>query len=79
MTSPIRRQRKLSGGRAAVSFGSGWNANDFVLFPDRYASRQAIMFEQIETIKRLWQGEAVTRPNGTGRSVDVTITGSCPG
>src|SRR5262245_52032364 len=26
----------LSGGRVAISFGSGWNADDFVFHPDRY-------------------------------------------
>ena len=32
---------QLSRGRVAISFGSGWNANDFVFFPERYARRQA--------------------------------------
>ncbi len=63
----------LSGGRVAVSFGSGWNADDFALFPERYANRHAVMYEQIETIKRLWRGEAVARTNGAGRPVEVTI------
>src|SRR5262245_45469222 len=26
----------LSSGRAAISFGSGWNIDDFVFFPERY-------------------------------------------
>ena len=29
----------LSGGRVAISFGSGWNINDFIFFPERYATR----------------------------------------
>src|SRR5438045_2411537 len=33
----------LSGGRAAVSYGSGWNADDFVFHPERYETRQAHM------------------------------------
>ncbi len=40
-----------SSGRAAVSFGSGWNANDFVLAPDAYASRHQVMLEQIDTVR----------------------------
>src|SRR5689334_12257536 len=45
----------LSKGRAAVSFGSGWNVDDFLFFPERYTSRQAVMYEQIETVRRLWR------------------------
>src|SRR5206468_528301 len=33
----------LSGGRVGVSFGSGWNVDDFVLAPNTYAQRQARM------------------------------------
>ena len=31
----------LSNGRVAISFGAGWNADDFVFYPDRYAVREA--------------------------------------
>jgi len=34
----------LSDGRAAISFGSGWNINDFVFFPGRYAERSEELF-----------------------------------
>src|SRR5262245_7215597 len=34
----------LSNGRIAISFGSGWNVNDFVFFPQRYEQRQLIMY-----------------------------------
>src|SRR3990172_8023447 len=47
----------LSGGRVGISFGSGWNVNDFVFFPDRYPRRREIMFEQIEIVRKLWRGE----------------------
>jgi natural product biosynthesis luciferase-like monooxygenase protein len=63
----------LSGGRAAVSFGSGWNANDFVLAPGTYANRQAVMVEQIALVRSLWRGEATTRSNGAGATVPVSI------
>ncbi|MGW6916410.1 MupA/Atu3671 family FMN-dependent luciferase-like monooxygenase [Kitasatospora sp. NPDC054939] len=56
-----------SNGRAAVSFGSGWNANDFVLAPDRYATRHQVMLEQIDTVRALWRGDEVELPNGTGK------------
>jgi natural product biosynthesis luciferase-like monooxygenase protein len=63
----------LSGGRVAVSFGSGWNANDFFFFPERYATRQATMYEQIEAVRKLWRGEPLTFENSFGKEVSVSI------
>jgi len=63
----------LSGGRVAVSVGSGWNADDFVLAPENYTDRRAVMREQLTQLRALWRGEPVARRNGTGHTVDVTI------
>jgi natural product biosynthesis luciferase-like monooxygenase protein len=63
----------LSGGRVAVSFGSGWNVQDFVFFPDRYARRQAVMYEEIETVRALWRGETIVRANGDAPDVTVRL------
>jgi len=63
----------LSGGRAAVSFASGWHADDFVLAPDNYARRKQIMVEGIETIRKLWRGEPVVLRGGAGNPVEVAI------
>ena len=63
----------LSGGRAGVSFASGWQPNDFVLAPDRYADRRDEMFRDIETVRRLWRGESVTRINGVGKETRVRV------
>lgn len=63
----------LSGGRVAVSFGSGWNVDDFLLFPERYADRQAVMYEQIGLVRRLWQGQEVTQENCFGKPVTVRL------
>jgi natural product biosynthesis luciferase-like monooxygenase protein len=63
----------LSSGRVAVSFGSGWNAADFVFFPERYERRQAFMYEQIDLVQRLWRGETVSRPDSFGRTVQVEL------
>jgi natural product biosynthesis luciferase-like monooxygenase protein len=62
----------ISNGRASISFGSGWNANDFVFFPDRYVDRRGIMLDQIGTIQDLWAGKPVCRINGAGQPVEVT-------
>jgi len=63
----------LSGGRAAISYGSGWNVNDFVFYPERYERRQAVMYEHIETVRRLWAGETIELPNTYGKMVEIAI------
>ena len=64
---------QLSAGRIAISFGSGWNANDFVFFPERYARRQEIMYCQIDTIRALWRGEPLRRQNAFRKDVAITL------
>jgi natural product biosynthesis luciferase-like monooxygenase protein len=61
----------LSNGRVGLSFASGWHANDFALAPGNYATRKAVMFDGMETIRRLWRGESVTVPNGKGETIAV--------
>jgi natural product biosynthesis luciferase-like monooxygenase protein len=57
---------QLSKGRVALSFGSGWNANDFALFPDRYPRRQAIMYEQLDELRRIWREHHIVRDTPAG-------------
>src|SRR5580658_3828450 len=61
----------LSRGRVAISFGSGWDMDDFVFFPERYAVRQKVMYEGIETVRSLWRGETITRRNSGDRPTVV--------
>jgi len=63
----------LSGGRTAISFGAGWNIEDFVLRPEVYAGRQAHMYRQIEEVRALWRGERIARRDSNGREVRVGI------
>ncbi|WP_326954568.1 MupA/Atu3671 family FMN-dependent luciferase-like monooxygenase [Amycolatopsis sp. NBC_01286] len=63
----------LSRGRAAVSFGAGWNVNDFVLSPQTYAVRRDVMLAQLDDLRRLWRGEAIELPNGLGHPVPVRL------
>lgn len=63
----------LSGGRVSLSFASGWNGNDFVLAKDNYQDRHQIMYDQIELIKKLWQGGSTRRENGLGTELDFRI------
>jgi len=61
----------LSKGRAEISFGSGWNVNDFVLAPGRYDDRREVTYDTIGVVQRLWRGEPVGRQNGAGKTFEV--------
>lgn len=63
----------LSGGRVGISFAAGWQPNDFVIKPETFKDRKAEMFRQIEEVKELWRGGAVTLQNGTGDDIEVKI------
>jgi natural product biosynthesis luciferase-like monooxygenase protein len=63
----------FSGGRAGMAFASGWHANDFVFFPDHYKARREVMLRGVDTVRRLWRGEAVTALSGSGKETEVRI------
>ena len=50
----------LSRGRVGIAFASGWHTFDFVLSPGNYKDRKEHMFQNIQIIRKLWRGEAVT-------------------
>jgi len=61
----------LSNGRVGLAFASGWQPNDFILAPESYGRAKEVMFEHIETFKRLWRGESVPFEGPAG-PFDVT-------
>ncbi|HUU36287.1 MAG TPA: MupA/Atu3671 family FMN-dependent luciferase-like monooxygenase, partial [Vicinamibacterales bacterium] len=61
----------LSNGRVELSFASGWHVNDFALMPQNYEQRREKMVEGIETVRKLWRGEAVPVTNGQGQTIEV--------
>lgn len=63
---------QLSNGRVGLSFASGWHANDFALMPENYERRREIMVESIDTVFKLWAGEAVETANGEGEMIKVS-------
>src|SRR6186713_2751648 len=56
----------LSHGRVGISFASGWNADDFVFAPEKYANRQDEMLASIRTVQSLWRGEPLEATSGSG-------------
>jgi len=75
--SPIRVAEEwsivdnLSNGRVALSFASGWHANDFALMPQNYAERRQLMLEGVDTVRKLWRGETLNFPGGAGQDAKV--------
>ncbi|SCL25718.1 natural product biosynthesis luciferase-like monooxygenase domain-containing protein [Micromonospora pallida] len=63
----------LSGGRVGLSVASGWQPNDFVLAPERYADRKNLMLAGIDEVRRLWRGGTVSRPRPGGDHVSVRV------
>lgn len=61
----------LSRGRIGLSVATGWHSADFVLAPDHYADRRQRALDAVPLLRRLWAGEAVELPDGTGRQVAV--------
>ena len=63
----------ISGGRAAVSFASGWHPHDFVFHPQGYHSRREDVIAAMKTVRQLWRGEPVRRVNGLGEEIPVRV------
>lgn len=77
--SPIRVAEEwavvdnLSNGRVDIAFAIGWNFNDFAIAPQNYEDRKQITFDGVETVQRLWRGEAVEFENGLGDLTEIRI------
>ena len=63
----------VSQGRVGISFGSGWNVNDFVFFPERYSKRHEVMYEQIEEVRQLWSGKQIMKNNAFNQQISIKI------
>lgn len=63
----------ISGGRVALAIATGWQPNDFVLAPDAFATRRETLTARIDTLKRLWRGEAVPFLNPNGAETPTRI------
>ncbi|MBR8834204.1 MAG: amino acid adenylation domain-containing protein [Stigonema ocellatum SAG 48.90 = DSM 106950] len=63
----------LSKGRVGISFASGWNPNDFVFSPQSYGNHRELMFQEIETVQKLWCGQSIQVQNGVGKTFSPKI------
>jgi natural product biosynthesis luciferase-like monooxygenase protein len=63
----------LSQGRVGIAFASGWHPNDFVFAPESYGNHRELMFQEIETVQKLWQGESIPVRVGAGNNINVQI------
>lgn len=63
----------LSNGRVGIAFASGWNPKDFALAPDNYAHRKQVMFQAIEEVKTLWNGENVSFEDGLENKNNIRV------
>ncbi|MGD9865229.1 MAG: MupA/Atu3671 family FMN-dependent luciferase-like monooxygenase, partial [Pseudodonghicola sp.] len=64
----------LTNGRAALGIASGWQPDDFVLRPENTPPHnKPAMFATIETLRKLWRGEAVEFPKADG-SMHAVVT-----
>jgi natural product biosynthesis luciferase-like monooxygenase protein len=61
----------LSGGRVGLSVASGWTLDDFVLSRDSFDNRKSLMWQNLDILHALWQGDSVERQDATGKSVRV--------
>lgn len=63
----------ISGGRAGVSFASGWHATDFAIRPDTYPDRRQVTLDHLAAVRRLWRGEPWHTVDGTGKPCELRI------
>jgi len=64
---------QLSNGRVGIAFASGWHAHDFIFAPEAFSDRKKLTRTCVETVRRLWQGEAVRLEGGQNEQVDVRL------
>jgi natural product biosynthesis luciferase-like monooxygenase protein len=76
--SPIRVAEEwsvidnLSNGRVGIAVASGWAPPDFAIKPENFAESKKIMFESLESVRKLWRGDKVLFDGPSG-DVDVRI------
>ncbi|RSM73383.1 non-ribosomal peptide synthetase [Amycolatopsis sp. WAC 01375] len=63
----------LSSGRVGLCVASGWHTRDFALAPENFGNHRDLMYEGLETVRRLWAGEEITLVAGDGEPAAVRL------
>ncbi|MFE3520338.1 MupA/Atu3671 family FMN-dependent luciferase-like monooxygenase [Streptomyces sp. NPDC059161] len=63
----------ISGGRVAISVGSGWNVNDFVIAPEKYETRREQMIRDVTDIRTAWRTGHWTGSNPLGAETTLPV------
>ncbi|MGV2831539.1 LLM class flavin-dependent oxidoreductase [Myxosarcina sp. GI1(2024)] len=61
----------FSNGRVGLAFASGWTIDDFVLSRQSHANRKETMWQGIEEVQQLWQGQEIELKDATGRAFNI--------
>ncbi|MDG4810864.1 amino acid adenylation domain-containing protein [Micromonospora sp. WMMD1120] len=64
---------RLSGGRVGLGCAPGWHANDFVFYPENFPRHKQVMYDNLDTVRRLWRGETIGARSGTGEDIEVRL------
>jgi natural product biosynthesis luciferase-like monooxygenase protein len=64
---------QISNGRVGLTFAPGWRKQDFILRPEAFPDRRAIMQRQIEEARILWAGGSVCRGGLSGAQNQIRI------
>ncbi|MFI8438163.1 MupA/Atu3671 family FMN-dependent luciferase-like monooxygenase [Streptomyces sp. NPDC079020] len=62
---------RMSGGRVGISFASGWRQQDFALADRPFQERRHVTERTIDTVRALWSGGSVIRPDPSGAPVEI--------
>lgn len=63
----------ISGGRVGMCVASGWHATDFVLAPENFGRHREVMYEHLETVRKLWSGQSIAAHAGDGEPVEIRL------
>ena len=63
----------VSGGRAVLGIGAGWNREEFAIVGEDFERRGARMDEIIRILRRLWAGEAFSHSGDFYRFAEVRL------
>lgn len=63
----------LSQGRVDIAFATGWDADSFVLSPDRFDRRLEETLALTKIVETLWRGNSIERRDGNGLATAISI------